>query len=375
MKIIIAGDFAACHRIAAQIDKGDFSCLDEVKPFTQSVDYSIINFESPVVVHEAIPIDKTGPNLRCSEKAMECIAQAGFGCVTLANNHFRDYGQVGVEDTLTSCRKFGVDYVGGGKDLAEAQRILYKEINGKRLAVINVCENEWSIADVKKGGSNPLNIVSVCHAIHEAKHKVDYVLLIIHGGTELYNLPTPRMKETYRFFIEQGADAVVNHHQHCYSGYEIHEGKPIFYGLGNFCFDEIKAIDNESWKKGYMVELVFGDTIEFLLHPYIQCSKENPVVEFVRDRREFDDSIQRLNQIIADDAEIQRRFGQMASKGATIANNILTPYNSAFLKRLSRKKVLPSFLSNFRLKQLLGHVQCESHRDVLLYGLNNNTKQ
>ena len=34
------------------------------------------------------------------------------------------------------------------------------------------------------------------------------------------------------------------------------------------------------------------------------------------------------------------------------------------------KRILPSFLSSFRLKQLLGHIQCESHRDVLLYGLN-----
>jgi poly-gamma-glutamate synthesis protein (capsule biosynthesis protein) len=48
------------------------------------------------------------------------------------------------------------------------------------------------------------------------------------------------MVETYRFFIEAGADAVVNHHQHCICGYEVYKGKPIFYGLGNFCFDWAK---------------------------------------------------------------------------------------------------------------------------------------
>lgn len=375
MKVLIAGDFASCNRVSIQVENGVYSCLDDVKPYTQSVDYSIVNFESPVVMQNANPIDKTGPNLRCSEKAMECIAQAGFKCVTLANNHFRDYGQVGVEDTLACCRKNRVDYVGGGKNLAEAQKILYKEIDGNWLAIINVCENEWSIADEKKGGSNPLSIVSVCHAIQEARQKADHVLLIIHGGTELYNLPTPRMKETYHFFVEQGADAVINHHQHCYSGYEVYKGKPIFYGLGNFCFDEIKAKNNESWKKGYMVELVFGDTIEFLLHPFIQCGDNKASVEIVLDRREFDITIQQLNSIIADDVEIQQRFEQMASKGTSVVNNILIPYNSSFLKRLSRKNIIPSFLSNFRIKQLLGHVQCESHRDVLLYGLNKNVNQ
>lgn len=43
------------------------------------------------------------------------------------------------------------------------------------------------------------------------------------------------MQEIYRFFVDIGADAVINHHQHCYSGYEVYKEKPIFYGLGNFC--------------------------------------------------------------------------------------------------------------------------------------------
>ena len=42
------------------------------------------------------------------------------------------------------------------------------------------------------------------------------------------------MKETYRFFVDCGADAVINHHQHCYSGYEYYKDKFICYGLGNF---------------------------------------------------------------------------------------------------------------------------------------------
>ena len=30
---------------------------------------------------------------------------------------------------------------------------------------------------------------------------------------------------------------MVNHHQHCFSGYEVDNGSSILYGLGNFCFD------------------------------------------------------------------------------------------------------------------------------------------
>ena len=119
MNILIAGDFVPRRRISAQIEIGNFSCIEEVVPVIQSVDYAIVNFESPIVNHEAKPIDKTGPNLKCTEKALECIAHVGFNCITLANNHFRDFGQIGVEDTIDVCESQHIDYVGGGKTMED----------------------------------------------------------------------------------------------------------------------------------------------------------------------------------------------------------------------------------------------------------------
>ena len=54
------------------------------------------------------------------------------------------------------------------------------------------------------------------------------MFLILHGGIEHYQLPSPRMKKWYRHIIDLGASAIVNHHQHCFSGYELYNGKPIF---------------------------------------------------------------------------------------------------------------------------------------------------
>ena len=371
-KILIAGDYAPHDRVATQMENGDSSCLDDVKAIIKSADYSIVNFESPVVIREAKPIKKTGPNLNCSEKAMECVARAGFDCVTLANNHFRDFGQIGVEDTIGTCSKFEIDYVGGGKTRSEAGQILYKVINGRTLAVINVCEHEWSIASDNHGGSNPLEIIATCHAIKQAKEKSDYLLVIVHGGIELYDLPTPRMKETYRFFIENGADAVINHHQHCYSGYEIYQDKPIFYGLGNFCFDNSLIKPVELWTKGYMVEIEFADKINFQLIPYTQCDETKPAVQIMENTNEFFSNIGRLNAIIADDTQLKAHFEQKASEGATTAKNLLVPYTSLPAKKLQSKGLLPSFVNEGRLRQLLAHIQCESHRDVLLHGLKQN---
>ncbi len=369
MNVLIAGDFVPRRRTAAQIEKGDYSCLDEVKPIIKAVDYAIVNFESPVVMREAQPIDKTGPNLHCTEQAMECVAQAGFNCVTLANNHFRDFGQVGVEDTLQACKKYNVDHVGGGKDIKEAESILYKEIDGQKLAVINFCENEWSIASENRGGAAPLNLVKNYYAIQEAKTKADYVLVIVHGGTELYNLPSPRMKETYRFFIDNGADAVVNHHQHCYSGYEVYKDKPIFYGLGNFCFDKVQAKEDKLREEGFMVEISFGKLIDYRIIPYVQCSERAPKVVLMQNVSDFETNIKQLNLIIEEDALLKQSFEKHATTGFMTAKDVLAPYSSNLFKSMYSKGLLPSFVTKKRLNKLLATIQCESHKDILLLGL------
>ena len=215
MKILIAGDFVPQGRVIDKIEAKDFGfVLGKVQPLLEDADYSIVNLEAPVITNHESPIVKTGPHLYCRENALEALKQTGFRCVTLANNHFRDQGEQGVVCTLEACKQRGLDTVGGGLTLNEAQQILYKSIGSKTVAVINFCENEWSIASESYGGSAPLNPIQNFYQIKEAKEKADYVLVIVHGGIELYNLPTPRMQETYRFFIDAGADAMINHHQH-----------------------------------------------------------------------------------------------------------------------------------------------------------------
>ncbi len=154
--------------------------------------------------------------------AMEVVKDAGFDMLTLANNHFRDQGQTGVCNTLICADSVGLNYVGGGKSLEEARKINYQSIKDIIFAFINVCEQEYSIAEDEYGGSNPYDLINIHKDIVEAKQRADYVILIIHGGIEHYPLPSPRMKREYRYFVEQGADVVINHHQHCCSGYEVY---------------------------------------------------------------------------------------------------------------------------------------------------------
>lgn len=372
IKILICGDYCPRDRVQDLIESENYKeIFGEVLNYTSKVDYSIINLEAPVVESQANPIEKCGPNLKCSSKAIKALKYAGFNMVTLANNHFYDYGNEGVKDTLQSCNKHNMEFVGGGININEASQIFYKEIKGIKLAIINCCEHEFSIATEAYGGANPLNSIQQYYAILDAKSKADKVIVIVHGGHEHYQLPSPRMKETYRFFIDVGADIVINHHQHCYSGYEEYKGKSIFYGLGNFCFDH-KDKRKTSWNEGYMVMLNIDNNISYDIIPYTQ-GNEDPGVHFLlnEEKNVFMENVRRFNKIIVDDIRLIEEHKKFIEK--TTGNYVLSlePYQNKYLIALYVRKLLPSLISPKRKMQLLNYLQCESHLERLLYSLQN----
>ena len=370
MKMIVAGDFCPQERVAQLFEKGDFSTvLGGVQPILSKADYSIVNFECPVTRGAGEkPIVKHGPNLHCSRKGVEALKWAGFQCVTLANNHFLDYGAEGVNETLKSLESFGINYVGGGVNLNEASKTLYKQSGSEVLAIINCCEHEFSIATDQSAGSNPLNPVRQFAAIREAKEKADYVLVIVHGGHEHFQLPSPRMIETYRFFIDAGADAVVNHHQHCFSGYEIYQDKPIFYGLGNFCFDR-PSNRSGFWTEGYMVELTFTEgRVDYSLHPYRQ-SADKPTVEILP-CDVYKAEITALNRIISDRKALTEAIEEYYNRATTQYGFIYEPIYNKYYSAARMKGLIPTMVGKNRVLTALNYTSCEAHRDKLLYWLN-----
>lgn len=370
MKILIAGDFCANNRVGTELKNNNYiGLLGQVKARVEQADYSFVNMECPIVKHDARPILKCGPNLRGSHEMVDALQWAGFKCVTLANNHIYDYGETGILDTLMYLNERHVDYVGVGNSLKQASKVLYKDVKGKTFAIINCCEHEFSIATDTTSGANPLNPIQQYYKIKEARRKADYVLVIVHGGHEHYQLPSPRMKETYRFFVDAGADAVVNHHQHCYSGYEVYKEKPIFYGIGNFLFDW-EGIRNQIWNEGYMVELDFCSGFpSFELIPYIQCNEAAAVV-LLNEKDKFEESIQNINAIIADDQELTRKYKDWINADYNSVKILFEPYISRIAKGLYNRGLIPSLLPRNKYYMLVNYINCESHLDRIRVVLN-----
>jgi len=371
MKILVAGDFCPQYRVAELFERKDFaSVLKEVKGVIEQYDYPIVNFECPVRLGGEKPnLDRL--SLFCSENGMEAAAYAGFKCLTLANNHFRDWGGGGVVSTLSTCEKLKLDHVGGGADLKKASETLYKEIGGKVLAIINCCEHEFSLATTSRGGSNPLDLVAQFNAIQEAKSQADFTIVIVHGGHEHYQLPSPRMVESYRFFVDAGADAVVNHHQHCVSGYEIYKDRPIFYGIGNFCFD-MKTPPTKMWHTGYMVGLEFlGGKVNFEIHPYTQCEEKATISLINKNvlRAELDS----LNAVIGNAARLREEADKYYEQSMNDVRKVINPLlNVRYISRLYRKGLIPDIITKRWLMYLCNYTMCESHRDKMDYFFEHN---
>ena len=366
MNVLIAGDFCPQARVKRLCEEGKYAeVLGDAKDIVGEACFSIVNLECPVTQGGEQPIEKKGPNLQCSAKGVEAVKWAGFDCVTLANNHLLDFGAKGVSNTLETCKKLGIETVGGGMNADEASQTLYKTIGGKTLAVINCCEHEFSIATATPAGANPLDPVRQYYAIQEARTKADHVLVIVHGGHEHWQLPSLRMQETYRFFVDAGADAVVNHHQHCFSGYEVYKGKPVFYGLGNFCFDNPNATSG-IWNEGYMVELSFSSSeTDFAIHPYRQCDGNAKIT--LLPLNEYDVRINELNSIITDHALLVKYAEQYYSDCMKSVALLFEPVRNKYVIAAIKRGWLPSLLSQKQRMKLQNQILCESHRDKLKY--------
>ena len=374
VKILVAGDYAPRARVEQLIEQGKYSeVFSDVVPYTSGVDYAILNLEAPIVEKKGVQgIDKCGPHLSCTSKAIEAMKYAGFNMATLANNHLNDYGALGVVNTLEVCSRENIDTVGADKNLLEASKTFIKEIKGKSFAFINCCEHEFSIATEDTPGANPLNPIRQFRAITEAKKIADYVIVIVHGGHEHYQFPSPRMKEMYRFFVDAGANVVINHHQHCFSGYEQYGESFIFYGLGNFCFDIIPNRVNTSWNYGYMVELCFDTNITYNIIPYSQCSETSNVMVLAKDFLKTE--IDKINSIIRDDELLRCKIGEYYTTTRNWELSILEPYSGRISRKLFSLGLLPSFIKGKKVSQILNHVECESHRDKLIFALKNMLK-
>lgn len=361
MRFLIAGDLV----VNQEYDPEKNIDLQLVKLF-ESSDFNIVNLEAPVTQSEN-KIIKTGPHLKANKNStLGVLKKLNINIVALANNHIKDYDEQGVLDTIDFCNENGVNIVGAGKNLKEASETkILNTVEGK-IALINIAENEWSSASEHLAGANGMNIIKDIRKIKEARDNCDFVFVIVHGGHEYYNLPSPRIREQYRFYIEQGADLVVSHHTHCMSGFELYNEKPIYYSLGNFLFTNESG--NNDWYSGLVLEIgINGGRLTTILHP-VKQSKNRFELFLVadEDKKLILDRVEKYSGIIQNNYQLKKEWETFILNKKSLYLNCFSPLSFLrfrYIKAiLSRLKI--NFLNKTGLALYLNLIRCEAHYDI-----------
>jgi poly-gamma-glutamate synthesis protein (capsule biosynthesis protein) len=142
-------------------------------------------------------------------------------------------------DTLENLERVGITPVGAGENLAKAMQPVVVEVNGVRFGFISLGQLEpIAFATEDSPGIGVLNEQNLRLAIQEAKEAADVVIALPHWGPEDVPMPNWSQRDLAQVAVDAGVDLVVGNHTHVVQAIQEISGVPVFYGLGNFVFDQ-----------------------------------------------------------------------------------------------------------------------------------------
>jgi len=210
-------------------------------------DLRIMNLETSVTRSEdAWP---KGINYRMSPENVGVLAAAGVDCCVLANNHVMDWGTQGLLDTLACLHAQGLRTAGAGRDLEEAAAPAVFDLGGRgRVLVFGLCLADSGVppawaAGPGRPGVNLADLTSrtvdaLARRAAAVRRSGDLVVVSIHWGPNWgYGVPEAERRFAHAL-IERARVALVHgHSSHHPKAAEVHAGRLVLYGCGDFLND------------------------------------------------------------------------------------------------------------------------------------------
>lgn len=257
VRMLFFGDLMLDRDISAKIQENGldyvFGQLDEMN-FYDNYDLISANLEGAITNDKIYYPPEKEFDFTFSPEVIDGLKNYNFNFFNLANNHFDDQGQQGIDETRENLNKLGFSYVGCRNGIisdCSSKMILLKN---KKIEMIGLSAfwGEFDLDGVKQ-------------KISELKNKTDLVIVNIHWGGEFNTQFDSYQQKIAHSLIDSGVDVIIGHHPHVVQGIEIYNDKPIFYSLGNFVFDQYFS---EETQKGLAIELIFkNDELNFEIYP------------------------------------------------------------------------------------------------------------
>ena len=199
---------------------GEAYFFEKFKEIFENDDLTLINLE--VSLTDSMDIVAKEFNIKGPKKYTGIMASSAVEACSLGNNHTYDYGQKGLEDTISALQEANLAYA--YNDIVA----YYTTDEDVKVAIVSA-----SII-ASSGGVNEKYLIS---GIQSAKESgADLVIVACHWGTEGDNYANDYQRKWGHDLIDAGADLIIGNHSHCLQGVEQYKGKIICYSLGNFSF-------------------------------------------------------------------------------------------------------------------------------------------
>lgn len=326
--LLFGGDFT--------LGKDPAKYMSGVNELLDNADIRMFQLEEPFL-NELV---ENAPEERLTKTLDPVIGKVDL--VTLSGNHFYDFGEAGVKDTIDWCEKNGIAHAGGGLNAREAKKPAFIEKNGTKIGVLAYCcvGSKKVFASEDRGGTAGINFIrgfvpcSMMNQTHirlendtwelkkpvhidedcmgfnfvdvdsylefaedvrKAREQCDILLVYFHKGyvhRPVYVAPWERLLS--HIAIDNGADAVMATHSHIAHGVEVYKGKAIYHGLNNFVMyvpqlsPNFKGkihggadSNNEEWIKKRVERFGFVPDPDYPTYPFHPDSVYCPVAKLI----------------------------------------------------------------------------------------------
>jgi len=246
-----------------------------VRNLMSGADLAMVNLEGPAPVKSSY--HTSGMLFTFNQAYLSGLKNAGIDVVSLANNHVGNAGRQGMRETTAALDKIGIAHAGLGANDTAARAPAMFTIQGVRVAFLAydaIAPSYWAGPNLE--GSAKMATDQTLSDIKAAKAAGAQVVIVYpHWGTEYHTTPTSSERTWAHKMIDAGADVIIGNHVHYVAAMEVYKGKPIWYALGNFVFDQNWS---EQTEEGLVLELSFngGKLVQAWMHPILDLANCQP---------------------------------------------------------------------------------------------------
>lgn len=223
-------------------DSYDFSYMfDNITKYVKKSDIAIGTLETNFTNSRYSGVGK----YNTPTEFLTAVKNSGISLVSLAHNHVLDYGEDGLNQTISKIHEEGMN-ITGIQNNEENENSEFtgniKEVNGIKIAFLSYTyglSNENEVSDEEKSKVNIFSEELALKDIQYAKENSNYIIVIMHWGDVNSSTITDYQNNITGFLVNNDVDMILGSHPSVVEPMKIiqnAEGKNILvaYSLGNY---------------------------------------------------------------------------------------------------------------------------------------------